>query len=115
MPLIVVNRGSKVSDGLFRDLIDALPELVASALTCENPDGKLTAADVELWSRQRDDVHDRGFKDLQIVVFANDYPERRVNLDERQKMLKDSIRELLPSGVHGWLWVRLAPSSFAEF
>ena len=114
MPLIVLNWGSGMNDGVLNKLINNLRGLVADALTCENPDGKLTPADVELWSRQRNGS-DRGLKDLQIVVFANDYPERRVNLDDRQKMLKDSIRKLLPPDVHGWVWIRLAPSSFGEF
>ena len=60
MPLIVVNRGSKVSDSIFKRLIDNLPKLVANVLTCKNPDGKLTAADVELWSRKSDNKWDRG-------------------------------------------------------
>jgi hypothetical protein len=115
VPQIVVNRGPGVSDSVFKRFIDNLPEFVASALTCENPNGKLTAADVELWSRKFDDQWDRGWKNLQIIVFANEYPERRVNLDTRRKILQDAIRALLPPDIHGWVWVRLAPSSFGEF
>ncbi len=115
MPLVVVNKPkSWIPQEEFSKLMKNLPEIVANALTCENPDGKLTPNDIEVWVREpnQDDVGDK----LQILIFANNYPEREANLADRQKAITDRIKEMYKSlNIHGWVWVRLAPASFGEF
>ncbi|MEK9135362.1 MAG: hypothetical protein AAB451_03670 [Patescibacteria group bacterium] len=117
MPLVIVNRGTTwvPTEELFSRLVDRLPEIIANALTCENPDGKLTPADIEVWVR-RSDSKDIVTDKIQIVVFASLFPERAANLDARQKIINDRIKEILRgTNFHGWVWIRLAPSSFGEF
>ena len=114
MPLIIVNRSSEVEDHVYIRLKNNLQKIVADALTCENPDGNLTGADIELWSRKKDYFDDLGFESLQIIVFANDYPERRINLEERREKIQKRIKALLPSHLTGWVWILLAEGSFGK-
>jgi len=116
MPLVVVNKPNNgIPQEEFSKLMKHLPEIVANALTCESPDGKLTPNDIEAWVR-KPDQDDIGGDKLQILIFANLYPEREVNLPDRQKMITNHIKEMFQSlNIHGWVWVRLAPSSFGEF
>ena len=116
MPLVIVNKGERwIPEEYFNRLISRLPEIVAGALTCENPEGHLTPNDIEVWVRKFDQRDTRSDK-LQILVFASLYPEREANLNDRQKAITDPIKEMFRSlNIHGWVWVRLAPSSFGEF
>ena len=114
MPLVVVNRGKQITEGDFCLLTNRLPKIIAGALTCDNPDGKLTQADIEVWVRSAD-LHDIGSEKLQIVVFAGLYPERLANKVDRKKMIEDEIKKLLPPDIHGWVWVIMAESFFGEF
>ena len=116
MPLVVVSKPKKwIPEEEFSKLMKNLPEIVADALACENPDGKLTPENIEVWVREpnKDDI---GSDKLQVLIFANRYPEREANLYERQKAITDRIKEMYRGlNIHGWVWVRLAPSSFGEF
>jgi hypothetical protein len=121
MPLIMLNVGSGLNNvgSVLNNvqlimLLNGLPKIVADALTCENPDGKLTPADVEIWTREAS-INDRGSDNLQIVIFANSYPERLANLNDRQKIITEAVRKYLPPRVHGWVWIRLAESSCGIF
>jgi len=117
MPLVVVNKGNcRIPKAEFDGLISYLPVVVATALTTyENPDGKLKPADVEVWVHNPNS-HDVGSDKVQIVIFANLYPERAANLDERRKQITRNIRKTFPSlNIYGWVWILLAPGSFGEF
>ena len=116
MPLVVVNKGKPwIPEELFSGLIRRLPEIIAGALTCENPDGKLLPADIEIWVREPN-KYDVGSEKIQIVIFASSFPERAVDLKVRQEAIEDRIKEILQgTNVHGWVWIRLAESSFGEF
>ena len=72
--------------------------------------------EIEVEIRDLDSKKNIGGKyDLQIVVFANEYPSRRANLDERCAELRERIRQALPDNLHGFVWVLLSPAAFAEF
>lgn len=115
MPLVVVNRNpEKLSDRILKKFLEGLPESVASTLTCENPDGKLKAQDIEVWV-QDFGPYDINKADVEIIIWANQYPERQENLDFRRKMLCNLVRSAVPRDIKGWVWILLQPASFGEF
>jgi hypothetical protein len=74
----------------------------------------LNPEDVEVRFRDfgRFDVRSRS---LEIVVVANDYPERRRCHRERAEQITENIRALIPSDLHDfWVWVLLVPGEFVE-
>lgn len=122
MPLVIVfaNRSCEALSGYeaLKQLGPLLQQLVAQALTCDDPGGELTAVDVEVDLKYRDPKWNIGGDqyDLQIVVFANDFPSRKANLEERCRQLRDLLRDQTElGGVKGYVWIRLAPAAFAEF
>lgn len=56
-----------------------------------------------------------GINDLQIIIFAADFPERKTDLNDRRKLIVDAIKTILPSEIRGFVWILLPPSSFGEF
>ena len=119
MPLAILSyHPEMVHAEHVRRLSSLLPSMVAEALDVpENPEARLTASDVEVWARERMRF-DKSAKALEIVVLANDYPERRKDLDERSKELGRKVKFFLdafPEHIHGFVWVLLAPGGFAEF
>lgn len=114
MPLVMVSSGFAVTGRAIWSLTDNLPGIVAAALSCDDSKGKITSANVEVWSRARNRL-DIGLSDLQIIILTEDCPEKRANLDERQKMITDAVKELLPPNIHGYVWVTLVPGSFGQF
>ena len=113
MPEVVARRNpSTVRDGTLMELRLLLPEIVAAALTCENPNGKLTKKDVEVY------FHDFGRfdvtrYDLAITITANPYPERMLNLHERRKRIITQVEAVLPPGTQFYVWI--TPPKFGEF
>ncbi|MCX6812997.1 MAG: hypothetical protein NTV77_00675 [Candidatus Azambacteria bacterium] len=117
MPLVVVNRNpGKLGDKLLEELVANLPESVASSLTTSDlcPEGKLTAQDVEVWVLDFG-PHDINTKDVEIIIWANLYPERQKNLDFRRDILYRMVRLILPEEIKGFVWILLQPASFGEF
>jgi hypothetical protein len=98
-------------------LKEELPKIIADALTCGNPDGILRPHEIELEIEMMPAITQSKYQ-LQITIDANDYPERRVNLDDRRIAITRCVRDLfdgcgfLPIG---FVWVRLFPASFGEF
>lgn len=120
MPFVYVRRNTeKVSDEMTAVLSRALPELVANALSVPNSDGELTKDDIEVEVRDIGSL-DVSTKDVEVIIWAGDYPERSINLDDRREQIIKGIKFLsdpgIPSGiVSGFVWVMLSPSSFGEF
>ncbi len=115
MPLVVVNRNpEKLNGEQLKILIDSLPESVASTLTCKDPGGELMVQDIEVWV-QDFGPNDINTKDVEIIIWANLYPERLATLDLRRKMLCNSVRCVLPKEIKGFVWILLQPGSFGEF
>ncbi len=115
MPLVVVNRNpEKLDNELLKELVKSLPLSVALALTCDNPAGKLTAQDVEVWV-QDFGPYDINTKDVEIIIWANLYPERQTNLDFKREGILALVRSILPREIKGFVWILLQPASFGEF
>lgn len=115
MPFVVVNRNKKkLPDKVLSPIIKKLPEIVANALTAWTPEGKLTPNDIEVWVQDFGPL-DLNTKDIEIVIWANLYPEREANLPVRQKFITEKVKQLVSKGITGFVWVLLQPASFGEF
>lgn len=111
MPLVVVSPGhTRNADTVLAKLTPELPRIVAAGLTCEDKGGQLYADDVGVQVR-RPDKFDVNESHLSIVIFANDFPARRVNIEERKELIAGKIRKVIP-GVEGSVWIRLAPAAY---
>ncbi len=99
------------------DLEANLPRLIAEALNVPSVLGaQLTENDVEARIEPFDALNTKAHKDLEIVIFANYFAERERNLDtERAPYIAKEVKKLIPYGMSGFVYVRLAPSGFAEF
>jgi len=53
-------------------------------------------------------------KPLEITIWAGHYPTREINLDERRAKITAAVRNIIPPGVKGFVWVLLQPGSFEE-
>jgi len=101
-------------EGVAR-FVNALPQIVAEALTCSDPDGSLTPQDVEVGVEEygpmdiSDDYH------LQVMVDANDFPSRRADLQQRTQRIADQIAAvIIGPPTRFYVWVRLMPAAFVE-
>ncbi len=114
MPLVMVHDAS--NSEVLLDVTRALPALVAQALHVEeDPAAHLTANDVEVWVRGHH-PHDKCTQGIEIVVWANLFPERNANLEERTEMIAKGVRAILAQvspGVKGFVWVLLQPGAFS--
>lgn len=103
----------KVSKETVITLVKVLPKLVAGCLTTapENPEGSLSADDIEVDTKSfgEFDIHT---KDIEIIVWANSYPERLKNKEERCSYLDRFIKEYLPAETTNWTWILLAEGAF---
>lgn len=120
MPLVMVKRNTnKMPDTIYVHITRYLREWTAEALSVPGTDGELTPQDVEIWDSYRG-VLDRGEADLQVVIFADKYPERVADLDKRQGWISRKLATFLKGsgveGVRGFVWILLQePTSFGKF
>ena len=117
MPLILIKRDkSEVSDQLFSEILKELPRIVAEELSISDPRGQLISADIKIWPFEKK-LMDVGEKVLQVVIIANDYPERLDLLKIKGEQIREALSYLIPVSLFGkcFVWVLLAPGFFAEF
>lgn len=119
MPLIHVRRDKDmVNDKILEQLADLLPQGVAWNLSAdsEDPDTALTPHDIPI------SFFDEGKFDvmthpLEITIFANHYPARADDLQERVKAIVRYIEDE-SSGIKGkidfYVWVLLSVGGFSE-
>lgn len=112
---------SRLTSGQVKKIAGIIPSVVAQGLNVpENKDAHLIPDDVEVWISECH-VLDIGKKSLQIVVFVNEFPERKDNLSVRAKFIAELIKlsGTVPKGLLGqkkcFVWVRLATAEFVEF
>lgn len=118
MPLVVLqHKAGRVLEDMLAKLSQAMPEIVASALTVEGVErARLTSNDIEVRVRESEKF-DVNTKDLEIIIWANSYAERLCNLDERKDMIVKAIRTFLADydrNLSGYVWVLLQPGEFGE-
>ncbi len=117
MPLVLAYRDpGKVSEEFFSKLTSKLQGIVAEALSVPGTAGELKLGEIEVWvcDAQPGDVNTLP---LEIIIWANYYPKRKKNLDERRARIVKEIKKLIPENlkITGFVWVLLAPASFEEF
>ena len=71
-----------------------LAKVVAEALSTPGTEGELTARDIEVEVREFG-KYDVNQADVEIIVFANEYPERLENLEKRRKKIENNVRSWL--------------------
>lgn len=119
MPLVTVT-ATPILGINKREFGELLCGLTAKCLSCK--DGKLTVEEIEVRFREMGQ-HDINASDLMIEIFANDYPDRRANIQERTVAIAAGVRGYLstqgflaPSvcGGTNFVWVLLAPAGFVH-
>ncbi len=120
MPLTILqykpDRGLKE---LAEKLAQALPEIVAPQLTLaghERHEGQVTSADIIVRCVEGGKA-DVNTKDLEIMIWAHDFPERASNLEDRKNAIIKGIRAFLADydrNVSGYVWVLLQPTVFGR-
>lgn len=121
MPLVnVTYNPNAILEQHLKPLGNCLRLKVAWALTCEDEGGSLTPDDIEVRFHAVG-PHDINASDLMIEVFANDFPSRRRNIQDRAEAIAEAVREFhnrgggLRSSDFGgknFVWVLLAPAGF---
>jgi hypothetical protein len=118
MALVIINRDRAiVSDEIMGQLTQALPGIVSLALDVpSNPEARLAYQDIEVRIHESHPM-DANTLPLGIMIIANDYPERKENLNRRRYFIANEVRRLLlPSCLVGknqiFVWVLLVPASF---
>lgn len=86
----------------------SLPAIIAEALTVPgHPEAALLETDISV-EVSPSGPFDQNVVDLSIVIFANDYPERRENLSARKEAIAAKVREIVPTRWEVSIWIRLA-------
>jgi hypothetical protein len=131
MPLVIVrykadlnprNKSREASERrlFFRSRLliplgDCLPFIVAEALDVPSrPEARLTADDIAVSFIKAGEL-DRNVIDFSITIDANDYPERRVNLEGRKQVIIEKLSDFIPYGTAVSVWVRLLPGAYGIF
>lgn len=120
MPLVMVKSNSaKVPGTILSHITLYLREWTAEALSVPDTDGELHPNEVTVHASDSNGF-DRTCADLEVTVFANWYPARAANLDERRQLLAEKLRTFLAGsrtlGVSGSVWILLQdPTSFGGF
>jgi hypothetical protein len=119
MPLVTVRHITlepcNDREGLI-SIINALPQIVAENLTCEDEGGSLTASDVEVEEKEYGPHDINGDFDFSVTIDANLFPSREANLDERARRIEEQLRAILPVDLpmKYYIWLRLFPAFFVE-
>ncbi len=120
MPSVKIRyRSAIVTEDVVNQLSHLLPNIVAEALTCEDPKGELLANDVEVYPRRFSEL-DRSAYDLELTVELNQYKSRLATLEQRTHCIAYDIRRLFDDiygdGVRpkSWVWVRVCPGEWVE-
>ncbi|MBI2592651.1 MAG: hypothetical protein HYW37_00610 [Candidatus Colwellbacteria bacterium] len=114
MPLVQLRKNSRRVGGADIDrLREELPKIVADSLDGGQEQSHLVPDDIEIQVSDGDPRDVNVHYDVGVVILANDYPERAVNLQDRTDGIKGRVEHLLPLGVKFSVWVLLAQGGWA--
>ncbi len=121
MPLVEVTRNPKfLDDEQARDFGPRLQRIVALRLTCGDPGGVLDEKEIEVRFRDPGPL-DVNVSDLQVEIFANHFPSREANIDERTAQIAKDLHNhtnlphvLFRKGNENFVWVFLGRASFKK-
>jgi len=120
MPQVTVKYDSRYVK-LHGLLAAPIAGIVAEALSC--PDYALVKEDVEVEFKPFGIMDEmRGYSVI-IQVDANDFPSRKINLQERNDNIAEGLKfifataQLIPEGTgrKAFVWTRLMPAGFTTF
>jgi hypothetical protein len=116
MPKVEVNYFPTSEMKILALLRPRLASIVAAALHAEeNPKAHLTPEDIEINFRPYGNHDIVGKYDFAVTVFANDYPERRADLEKvRVPQIESAVREIMGDGLNFFVWVLLGVGGFVE-
>jgi hypothetical protein len=101
----------------FLEVKVAMPQIVADALSAPaDHDGELGPEDVNVWEMPMAAIAygDICNCDLEIVIFAHNFPSRMANIDERRQQIIDKVRLILQKGTTFFVRVICSPTSWGE-
>lgn len=122
MPLVLIQYRSSDLVSIVRQLAQQMPRIVAPALDASEQDGdvaSLLPGDVEVWCVESGGS-DVNVKDIEIIIWAHDFPSRKENLDERMKKILEGAKEVICGFrcgklLTGYVWVLLQPTAYGTF
>ncbi len=114
MPLTLIqHKNGRGLGEIAEKLAKELPAFIAPALSVSG-DGQLTHDDIEVWVTEGSTA-DVNTKDLEIIIWAHEYPDRRANLEVRKDAIIGCVRTFLADydrNVSGFVWILLQPTAF---
>lgn len=120
MPLVLLQyKQLAFLEEVVEKLAKALPGIVAPNLNlseCERLTGGVTPEDIIVRCIKGGKM-DTNSKDIEIIIFAHDFPERKQNLEERKDAIIKEVRQFLKNynrSISGFVWILLAPSAFGQ-
>jgi hypothetical protein len=116
MPLVQIKKksGTNLDFDDFIEVINELPGIVSKRLSAP-PEGPLTPDEVEVWNiSNHGSLNNIVRKDIEIIIFAHDYADRKSNLDERRQQIIEDLAMIIPAGYTFSVWVLLMPTSWGE-
>jgi hypothetical protein len=108
MPIVMVFRDPKiVNDDIMQRIANKLPYIIANALNVsENPEARLVSDSIKLKIIDPSKF-DRNADPLEILIFANEYPERKKDIDKRMVNIADGIKAIWPDAKDkGFVWTQ---------
>lgn len=122
MPIVSLRyKPNRDLERLVEGLAQALPNIVASNLTLserERHDGQVTSDDI-IVNVTEGGKFDVNAPDLQLMIDAHDFPERKANLEVREDAIRDGVRQFLIDhhryhpGI-GFVWTLLTTTAFRQ-
>jgi hypothetical protein len=111
VPLAHIRRTINISDAMMEEILPRLASIIADALNIPDTPGALVPDDIEF------EVVDSGKfdtkkHDFSMTIFANEYPERAANLDERREKIQADLASLIPQTLSYYVWPLLSKGSF---
>lgn len=122
MPLVLIQYKEQFVEGrlmsnFVKELASLMPIFVAAALDSEKDgdEARLAPNDVEVWCNESGKL-DVNTKNLEIIIWANEYPYRKDSLKNRNKILTEDVRQFFShygvKGMSGFVWTLLQPAAF---
>jgi hypothetical protein len=121
MPLVILKyRLNELENVVEKILVKNIRQIVANALECDDPGGKLVPADVEIEIVRHSRSTMIGLSDLVVEIQAHDFPSRRQTFESRQHRIRLDVMQILETNLRPeqpcylGVWLKLFPGSWSE-
>ncbi|MCR4275485.1 MAG: hypothetical protein NUV83_01890 [Candidatus Wolfebacteria bacterium] len=117
MPLVQIFTTRSIlsagGDNSVKPMLTALPKIIAEHLSIPVAGGKLTPNDIIVRVNQRND-HDYFPEHFEVIIEAQEFPERLANLNERAEKIADDLYFLTPRNIYPSVWLTFKKGVFVE-